>query len=235
MTQENSELTDSDLLVATRVFQKLKEFPELKHLAKKRPLMRDLFQLALHCLAPSEAQLKAMKKDKKVRMKQDDKQVLDNTLIRTGRAKKLVGNSSGSLPVDQPPQLKTIADLEQYSVEHDALKSDSPLPEPAEYQRLRYMRSCHICPARFKDIHQFYDQLCPKCAEFNYAKRSNSTNMTGRVCLVTGARVKVSNKTPHAQSRKLVANRVDFLALVLMQYQTRDPLDSEWGKAIPTL
>ncbi|KAI8899697.1 hypothetical protein BC833DRAFT_584856 [Globomyces pollinis-pini] len=56
---------------------------------------------------------------------------------------------------------------------------------------LNYAKSCHICPNKFKKLHHFYDQLCPNCAEFNYQKRFYSSNMEGRVCIVTGARVKI--------------------------------------------
>ena len=41
------------------------------------------------------------------------------------------------------------------------------------------------------DVHHFYDQLCPPCAEFNYAKRTESADLHGRVALLTGGRVKI--------------------------------------------
>ena len=31
---------------------------------------------------------------------------------------------------------------------------------------------CYVCKEQFSLVHHFYDQLCPSCAAFNYAKRS---------------------------------------------------------------
>ena len=39
--------------------------------------------------------------------------------------------------------------------------------------------------------HHFYDQMCEICAPFNFAKRTQTVDLTGRVALVTGARVKI--------------------------------------------
>ena len=50
---------------------------------------------------------------------------------------------------------------------------------------------CYVCKQSFDVLHHFYDQLCPTCAEFNYAKRSELTDLTGRVALLTGGRVKI--------------------------------------------
>ena len=40
-------------------------------------------------------------------------------------------------------------------------------------------------------IHHFYDQLCPSCAELNFAKRTELADLRGRVALLTGGRVKI--------------------------------------------
>ncbi len=50
---------------------------------------------------------------------------------------------------------------------------------------------CYVCKQRYAEIHHFYDQLCPDCAEFNYAKRSELADLDGRSALVTGGRVKI--------------------------------------------
>jgi hypothetical protein len=53
------------------------------------------------------------------------------------------------------------------------------------------LRSCYSCKARFRIMHHFYDQFCPICAPYNYAKRHQSADMSGRVAVVTGSRVKI--------------------------------------------
>ena len=60
--------------------------------------------------------------------------------------------------------------------------------EAASTQRAR---ACYVCKEDFSEVHHFYDQLCPECAEFNFSKRSELADLSGRVALVTGGRVKI--------------------------------------------
>src|SRR3546814_20371657 len=50
---------------------------------------------------------------------------------------------------------------------------------------------CYVCKQKYTRVHHFYDQLCPECAEFNFAKRSESADLRGRVALLTGGRVTI--------------------------------------------
>ena len=50
---------------------------------------------------------------------------------------------------------------------------------------------CYVCKRKYTEIHHFYDQLCPECAEFNFAKRGELADLRGRVALLTGGRVKI--------------------------------------------
>jgi NAD(P)-dependent dehydrogenase (short-subunit alcohol dehydrogenase family) len=50
---------------------------------------------------------------------------------------------------------------------------------------------CYVCKQKYSTIHFFYDQLCPDCAAFNYAKRTELVDLRGRVALLTGGRVKI--------------------------------------------
>ncbi|HRC58675.1 MAG TPA: SDR family oxidoreductase, partial [Kofleriaceae bacterium] len=52
-------------------------------------------------------------------------------------------------------------------------------------------RFCYICKTEFFEIHSFYDQMCPTCAELNWHKRNATADLRGRVVMVTGARVKI--------------------------------------------
>jgi NAD(P)-dependent dehydrogenase (short-subunit alcohol dehydrogenase family) len=54
---------------------------------------------------------------------------------------------------------------------------------------------CYVCKEKFTDIHHFYDQMCPTCAAFNFAKRTERADLTGRVALLTGGRVKIGYQT----------------------------------------
>ncbi|WP_108472821.1 SDR family NAD(P)-dependent oxidoreductase [Rhodanobacter thiooxydans] len=52
-------------------------------------------------------------------------------------------------------------------------------------------KHCYVCKQKYTAIHFFYDQLCPDCAAFNYAKRGELADLRGRVALLTGGRVKI--------------------------------------------
>ena len=52
-------------------------------------------------------------------------------------------------------------------------------------------QNCYICKQDFTAIHHFYDQLCPSCAVFNFAKRTETADLCGKVALLTGGRVKI--------------------------------------------
>jgi NAD(P)-dependent dehydrogenase (short-subunit alcohol dehydrogenase family) len=52
-------------------------------------------------------------------------------------------------------------------------------------------RHCYVCKADYTELHHFYDQLCPACAELNYRKRGELADLRGRVALLTGGRVKI--------------------------------------------
>jgi len=57
--------------------------------------------------------------------------------------------------------------------------------------KLPNLRSCYVCKVRFRDLHSFYDQLCPGCAKLNFEKRHFSVSLKGKIAVVTGARVKI--------------------------------------------
>ncbi|HPF13495.1 MAG: SDR family oxidoreductase [Planctomycetes bacterium] len=65
-----------------------------------------------------------------------------------------------------------------------------PLP-PGRARVLETPRGCYICKADYTRLHAHYDSMCPSCAELNWLKRHQSADLTGRVALVTGSRVKI--------------------------------------------
>ncbi len=64
-------------------------------------------------------------------------------------------------------------------------------PEPSAASETGEPQNCYVCKKDFSTVHHFYDQLCPPCAEFNFAKRTELADLRGRVALVTGGRVKI--------------------------------------------
>jgi NAD(P)-dependent dehydrogenase (short-subunit alcohol dehydrogenase family) len=108
----------------------------------------------------------------KTQIRADD-QVLHETGIRVLRRK----------PVFTTPNVFA---PEGFSAQDDIRDDDSAQPrESIEPQH------CYVCKKKYTSIHFFYDQLCPDCAAFNYAKRTELVDLTGRVALLTGGRVKI--------------------------------------------
>jgi len=64
-------------------------------------------------------------------------------------------------------------------------------PDEREHSETAEPQHCYVCKAKYTVVHKFYDQMCPACAEFNFAKRTQSANLQGRVALLTGGRVKI--------------------------------------------
>jgi NAD(P)-dependent dehydrogenase (short-subunit alcohol dehydrogenase family) len=75
----------------------------------------------------------------------------------------------------------------------------SPLwlePPPAETSaddrpELNQGRACYVCKRPFVKVHRYYDSMCGECGDFNYSKRGQTADLSGRFALVTGARVKI--------------------------------------------
>jgi NAD(P)-dependent dehydrogenase (short-subunit alcohol dehydrogenase family) len=79
-------------------------------------------------------------------------------------------------------------------------------------------------------VHHFYDQLCPPCADFNFAKRTELADLTGRVALLTGGRVKIGYqaglKLLRAGARLVVTTR--FPRDSAARY-AQEPDFGDWG------
>ncbi|MFF8289771.1 SDR family NAD(P)-dependent oxidoreductase [Streptomyces sp. NPDC016309] len=75
-------------------------------------------------------------------------------------------------------------------------REDAPLPTPPPDRRgsvgkFLKPRHCYVCKALYRQADAFYHRLCPACAADNTARRTLSTDLTGRRALLTGGRVKI--------------------------------------------
>jgi NAD(P)-dependent dehydrogenase (short-subunit alcohol dehydrogenase family) len=117
------------------------------------------------------------------------------------------------------PRLFAPSDFEQVTVEEE------PHFQPAP-ERL----NCYVCKQDYTELHHFYDQLCPRCAAFNYAKRTETADLSGRVALLTGGRVKIGYqagiKLLRAGAHLIVTTR--FPRDSAMRYAA-EPDFAEWG------
>ncbi len=69
------------------------------------------------------------------------------------------------------------------------------LPGPAGPARYHQPRPCYVCKTPFTAVHFFYHRLCPGCAALNWEKRHQRADLSGRVALVTGGRIKLGYQT----------------------------------------
>jgi NAD(P)-dependent dehydrogenase (short-subunit alcohol dehydrogenase family) len=109
-------------------------------------------------------------------------------------------------------------------IQRDALPAAATLPALTHLveRKLNKPEACYICKADFTELHFFYHLLCPSCAERNYRMRHLTADLTGRVAVVTGGRVKighqivlrllrdgakviVTTRFPHAAAKRLYA------------------------------
>src|ERR1700704_4260998 len=132
--------------------------------------------------------LKVVKRKKRVEKVQRAESVLAATGIRKLRREPVFITS----PNIYPPKSKE-------------LLTSEPVPETEE------PRKCYVCKKEFSTVHHFYDRLCTLCAEENFAKRTELADLSGRVALLTGGRVKIGYqagiKLLRAGARLIVTTR----------------------------
>jgi len=91
------------------------------------------------------------------------------------------------------------------------------------------LQHCYVCKKKYAEIHHFYDQLCPACAELNFRKRTELADLRGRTALLTGGRVKIGYqaglKLLRAGARLVVTTR--FPRDSAARY-SREPDFAEW-------
>ncbi len=118
------------------------------------------------------------KQRKASRVKRDDG-VLHETGIRTLRRKPVF-----TTPNVFPPSVNSQLPIPNSQDETDGGWE----PGVGSSQELQH---CYVCKEKYTQVHHFYDQLCPRCAELNYRKRTELADLRGRVALLTGGRVKI--------------------------------------------
>ena len=113
---------------------------------------------------------KAARRRAKASKLERDEAVLSETGIRVLRQR----------PVFTTPNVFPPSAFEQEEVE-----DDPGFREVVESQH------CYVCKRHYVEIHRFYDQLCPECGDVNFHKRTETADLSGRVALLTGGRVKI--------------------------------------------
>jgi NAD(P)-dependent dehydrogenase (short-subunit alcohol dehydrogenase family) len=152
--------------------------------------------------------LKVVKRKKRAEKVQREETVLAATGIRKLRREPVFITSPNILPPKSD----------------ELLTSGEPVPETEN------PRKCYACKKEFSTVHHFYDRLCLTCAEENFAKRTELADLSGRVALLTGGRVKIGYqagiKLLRAGARLIVTTR--FPRDSAARY-AREPDFQEWA------
>lgn len=113
--------------------------------------------------------MKAKRRKRRAEKVQSDERLLAETGIRSLRDKPVF-----TTPNIFPPD--------------DFMQADT---EDPSYRETIELQHCYVCKAHYQKVHHFYDQMCPSCAAFNYAKRGELADLSGTVAILTGGRVKI--------------------------------------------
>ncbi len=155
---------------------------------------------------------KVVRREKKAAKTRVDETTLAETGIRVLRTKPVF-----MTPNDFPPN-----GFEQAEIEDDP-----------DFRELLEPQHCYVCKEDYSELHPFYDQLCPACGELNFAKRTETTDLSGRVALLTGGRVKIGYqagiKLLRAGAQLVVTTR--FPRDAAARY-AQEPDFDDWGERL---
>ncbi len=127
---------------------------------------------------PDKEEIKKRNKDRKLKKRKaivkKERRMRAATGIRKAREKTVF---------KAPEQISFKTNENKLSEKKDIPEKDIP--------ELETPRNCYVCKTEFKELHHFYDTMCPECAKFNYEKRFQTTSLKGQVALITGSRLKI--------------------------------------------
>ena len=145
------------------------------------PLRERLLRAAGLISVPSHRDLRRLRKEE-ARLRKQAKRVADKAALeRTGLRKARTASVFATPSADAPREL---------AAPEGAARLVDPTGEGAP-EKLSRPRGCYVCKQSYTDIHHFYDSMCTECGDFNWEKRTQTYDLTGRFALVTGSRVKI--------------------------------------------
>jgi NAD(P)-dependent dehydrogenase (short-subunit alcohol dehydrogenase family) len=143
-----------------------------------------LLQAVANVYSPDRVERRRMAKivdrQRKAARVRTDQGVLHDTGIRSLRRK----------PVFHTPNVFPAVSVTDGFDPQDLHESRSLEPK-TQSPASKELQHCYVCKQKYTLIHHFYDQLCPSCAELNFRKRSELADLSGRVALLSGGRVKI--------------------------------------------
>lgn len=157
---------------------------------------RQMYEGMTHEEYDEMKQVEKKQKRQKLLESTQQRRYIESTALRRGRMERLKEKQSQAQEEEMEKLKYMIPDghVETTDGEGAATKllGAAEVGEPIQLPKLR---SCYVCKDRFRDLHHFYDQLCPRCATFNWEKRHQTADLHGKVAIVTGSRVKIGYQT----------------------------------------
>ncbi len=134
-------------------------------------------------------------------LRQEDRQAKADTQLvqaQSGRAQTGQGDADNTPVLIAPADTNATAEADIPAHTSASAEANTPadtnIPVDANAparNTLHKATRCYICKRMYTRLHFFYHLLCPDCAELNYAKRMQRADLTGRIALVTGGRIKI--------------------------------------------
>lgn len=87
------------------------------------------------------------------------------------------------------------AKQQSYMFHYQTGKPEEYAPSDEDSVLLNKSTGCYACGKRFHEVHAFYHRLCPDCATLQLSKRQQRADLSGRIAVVTGGRIKVGFAT----------------------------------------
>ncbi len=182
-TEANEALRQDDLLRAIATLEKLSDSPKLM-VSLSRDEQERLLRAAGRVAHPGRAAKRRLVRAQR-QLRQEAKQAKaaeDDALLQQTQIRSLAPESRRK--ITSAPPAPNLAPPEMPLALNDS-HSDEFIGE------LKQPRNCYICKEDFTRLHRHYDSMCPNCAVFNWMKRIQLADLSGRYALLTGGRVKI--------------------------------------------
>jgi NAD(P)-dependent dehydrogenase (short-subunit alcohol dehydrogenase family) len=155
--------------------------------------LRDAVEL-LESIASDRSVLEGVPDDERRRLLQAVASVCHPDRVERRRMAKSLARDRRNARVSRDQQTRALTGI-QVLRRKPVFHTPNVFPPPDIPEETRELQHCYVCKMKYTQIHHFYDQLCPSCAELNFRKRTELADLRGRVALLTGGRVKIGYQT----------------------------------------
>jgi hypothetical protein len=191
-------ISNDDLAVCERVVRTLSD--NRASLAHKR--FRELRKIAVIFTERMDQSLEKLSTKKRrtennQRMRQLDQKFRDNTELRQKRMGALSALVFEPTTTPLIASGDAVAGTSTTASTNDARVGDTNDDDDDDENvqtKFNEPKQCYVCKRYFVDRHHFYDLLCGPCAKLNWFKRNRVVDLSGKIVLLTGGRIKIGRE-----------------------------------------